>query len=50
MTKNKSKFKPFNAVIQVCPICHKVDVVKGHEKECSPEMEEQRQLANEYYD
>ena len=48
--EEKSKFKPFNAVIQVCPNCRKVDVVEGHEKECDPIFEAQRRLDDEYYD
>ena len=48
--KIKTQFKPFNAVIQVCPKCNKVDVVAGHEKECNPELEAYRQESQEYYD
>lgn len=32
--KYASKFKAISPVIQICPDCGKVDVVKGHEKEC----------------
>ena len=46
----KSKFKPFNAVIQVCGVCGKVDVSEGHEKDCDPEGEAYRRESNEYYD
>lgn len=47
--KEKSKFKPFNAVIQVCHVCGKVDVGEGHEKECDPEGEAYRQENLEHY-
>jgi hypothetical protein len=46
----KSKFKPYNAVIQACNICGKVDVSEGHEKDCDPEFEEQRRINQDYYD
>ena len=49
MTDKTLKFKPFNAVIQVCPNCGRVDVSKGHEKECDPELEAYRQEAREHY-
>ena len=42
MKEKKSKFKPFNAVIQVCPDCGKVDVSEGHEDKCDPAYEEYR--------
>lgn len=35
----RKKLKPFGNVIQICPNCHKIDVVLGHEEECSPELE-----------
>jgi len=46
----KSKFKPLNSVIQVCPMCGKVDVAEGHEKECDPEYEaHRRENQDQYY-
>lgn len=42
--------KPFGEVIQVCPVCGKVDIFRGHEKECDPEYETARREAQEYYD
>ena len=42
------ELQPLNAVIQVCPICHKVDVYKDDGHDC--EQEDERQLAQEYYD
>lgn len=29
------KLRPFNSVIQICSICHKVDVYKGDNHSCS---------------
>jgi hypothetical protein len=46
----ESKFKPLNSTIQVCPVCGKVDVSEGHEKDCDPEYEEYRRVNDEYYD
>lgn len=41
--KKKSKLKPYNAVIQVCDKCGKIDVSEGHEKECDPILEKYRE-------
>jgi len=46
----KSKFEPYNAVIQVCSVCGRVDVSEGHEKDCDPEYEEERRINQDYYD
>ncbi len=45
----KSKFKPLNSVIQVCPDCGKVDVSEGHEEDCDPEWEAAREENLEHY-
>ena len=42
------KLLPFNAVIQVCPDCGKVDVAKGHEEKCDPILQEYIREANNY--
>lgn len=44
------ELKEYNSVIQVCKYCGKVDVAKGHEKDCDPEFEAYRQQSMEYYD
>ena len=48
--KTKKDLKPFNAVIQVCPDCRKIDVYLNDRHKCNAEMEAERQLSNEYYD
>lgn len=45
---NQKKLKPYNAVIQVCPYCNKVDVSKGHEKNCNPAEEQIRRESQDY--
>jgi hypothetical protein len=45
---NKKKLEPLNAVIQVCPICGKVDAYKNDGHNCDAEY--RRQEAQEYYD
>jgi hypothetical protein len=39
---------PYNSVIQVCPVCGKVDVSKDDGHDCDSEAE--RQENDEYYD
>jgi hypothetical protein len=47
---NKKKLKPFNAVIQQCPYCGKLDVYLGDGHFCS-RAEQIRRIENEeYYD
>ena len=50
MVKKKSneELKPLNSVIQVCPICGKIDVYKDDEHDCFAEA--QSQVNNDYYD
>ena len=50
ITKSKSKLKPYNAVIQVCPDCGKIDVYKDDNHECDAEYQNDRQENLEYYD
>lgn len=38
----KAELKPLNAVIQVCPICGKVDVYKDDGHECDKNLQDQR--------
>ena len=45
----KKKLKPFNSVIQVCPVCEKIDVVSGHEKECDPVGEDYRRENQDHW-
>ncbi len=39
--KNKKRnklmreLKPFNSVIQICPVCNKIDVYKGDNHDCN---------------
>lgn len=40
--------KPFNAVIQVCPVCSQVDVYKNDGHCCQSEIN--RQMEGEFYD
>lgn len=46
--KQKQKFEPFNSVIQVCQACGKIDVCKGHEKECNPGHQRHREEQNDH--
>lgn len=46
---NKSKFKPYNNVIQVCPNCGQIDVSEGHEDECDPEFKQYRRCSQDVY-
>lgn len=41
MTK-KDELKPLNAVIQICPICGKIDVYKDDGHDCDADLQEQR--------
>lgn len=36
------ELKPLNSVIQVCPVCGKIDVYKDDGHECDKEFQEQR--------
>ena len=45
---NKTDLKPLNSVIQVCPICGKVDAYKDDGHDCLQSLQNQR--AQEYYD
>jgi len=38
--KDKEELKPFNAVIQVCPYCGKVDVYLNDGHECCRERQQ----------
>ena len=42
MEDKKRELKPYNAVIQVCPICHKVDVYKDDGHYCNAEDQARR--------
>lgn len=44
------QLEPFNAVIQICPDCGRVDVYKDDGHTCDREYEENRQLNQEHYD
>ena len=44
----KRNLKPFNSVIQICPVCGKVDAYKDDGHNCF--NEKQNQIAQEYYD
>lgn len=52
MTKEQAnkQLKPFNAVIQVCPRCRKVDVYRNDNHTCDSEWQAMRQLNEDYYD
>jgi len=36
--KSKKDLLPFNAVIQICPECHKIDVYKDDGHSCEDEI------------
>lgn len=40
MPKTKKDLKPFNAVIQICPDCGKIDVYKDDGHECDREYQD----------
>lgn len=44
--KETEQLKPFNSVIQVCPICKKIDAYKGDNHNCNEEMI--RQIESSY--
>lgn len=46
----KEELKPFNAVIQICPDCGKIDVYKDDGHKCSRKLQEQKQINDEYYE
>lgn len=48
--KTKEDLLPFNAVIQVCPECGKLDVYKNDGHTCDREYQEAREENMEYYD
>jgi len=41
---NKETLKPFNAIIQICPVCNKIDVYLNDGHSCRDELT--RQLNN----
>jgi hypothetical protein len=45
---SKEKLKPLNSIIQICPICGKVDVYLNDGHDCETEIK--RQESNEYDD
>ena len=45
--KDKKDLKPFNSIIQVCPVCGKVDAYKGDNHSCEEEINRQENL--DYY-
>lgn len=45
----KNKLKPFNAVIQKCPDCGKLDVYLNDGHTCDSEYENERQVSQEQY-
>jgi len=40
----KRKLKPFNAIIQVCPVCGQVDVYKDDNHDCGQHFQNQQSL------
>ncbi len=46
--KDKKQLKKINSVIQICPICGKVDVYKNDNHDCIQSA--QNQINQEYYD
>ena len=46
----KKDLLPYNAAIQVCPECGKLDVYLNDGHICDAEYEEERELNMEYYD
>jgi len=42
MTKNKSKLKPLNAIIQICIDCGKIDAYEGDNHVCNREYQNER--------
>ena len=48
--RTKKDLEPFNAVIQICPDCHKVDVYLNDKHLCDAEYEALRQYNDEFYD
>ena len=44
----KDALKPFNSVIQTCPVCGKLDVYKDDGHSCQDEIT--RQLNSDFYD
>jgi hypothetical protein len=49
MARIKKDLKPFDLrVMQVCPICHKIDAYKNDGHNCDAEI--RRQLNAEFYD
>jgi hypothetical protein len=49
MSRQSDKYlKPFNQVIQQCPICMKIDVYKGDGHSCGQEAILQEQRENDW--
>jgi hypothetical protein len=48
LTHEINELKPLNSIIQICPICEKIDAYKDDGHDCL--LEKQNQESQEYYD